>query len=108
MSGNFFIKDINGSKVNPYQKPLALYLRLLKCFALPGSTIIDVTTGSGSLEVAAMEPTAPKDLVFISFEKNKYQASNAVTRFDNVCEIAVDKNNVPVDVEAERMHHEKK
>jgi len=55
-----------------------------------------------------MEPTAPKDLVFISFEKNKYQASNAVTRFDNVCEIAVDKNNVPVDVEAERMHHEKK
>ena len=34
---------------NPYQKPLPLYFELLKRFSPPGSTVVELTAGSGTL-----------------------------------------------------------
>ena len=82
---NEFFKDIKGNIVNRYQKPLSLYLQLLKMFALPGSVILDATCGTGSLELAALEKDAPANLEFISFDRNKYQIMNALNRLSRSC-----------------------
>ena len=108
MPNNFFLKDSKADKVNPYQKPLALYLRLLKMFALPGSIVIDVTLGTGALEVAALEKSAPDGLHFYSFDINEYQLENAKARLDQVCLLPTSRNNVPCDVEAENQAAAKK
>jgi DNA modification methylase len=97
-----FIKDSDSKIVNPYQKPLSLYLRLLKMFAHPDSVILDITCGTGSLEVAALEPTAPDGLMIIAFEKSNYQAEQARIRLGKVTAIPTDKNSVPVDVALEK------
>jgi DNA modification methylase len=106
--GSAFVKDESAQTVNQYQKPLSLYLRLLKMFAMPGTLIIDATLGTGSLEIAALELTAPKDLMFISFERNNYQAKHAQRRIASVCQMPTNKNNVPDDVEYEIQCYNKK
>jgi hypothetical protein len=79
-----FIKDA-GNVVNRYQKPISLYLQLLIMFALPNSVIVDATGGTGSLELAAMEKTAPRDLTFLSFERNHFQYKNMELRLGKSC-----------------------
>jgi len=99
-----FYLDSQKSIVNKYQKPLCLMLQLLQMFAAPGSLVIDATCGSGSLEIAALEPEAPNDLKFISFEKNDYQMKYAKERLANVCG-SVDStkpNEIPLDCRFEK------
>ena len=96
-----FWRDTDKKVVNPYQKPLALYLRLLKMFAMPGSTVLDVTCGTGSLEVAALERTAPGNLHIVVIDKNVFQFNECKRRLGSVCVEPVDKNNVQPDVESE-------
>ena len=95
-------RDENQNIVNPYQKPILLYLQLLKMFALPGSLIFDATCGSGSLELAAMEPDAPPDLSFIAFDKNAYQADKAVLRWSRSVNVPIKTADVMLSGEIER------
>ena len=85
LAANLFYKDKDGNVVNGYQKPLRLYLRLLRMFALPGATVLNLTFGTGSLELAAMETSAPANLRFISFEQNAYQYRNGWDRLKKAC-----------------------
>ena len=80
---NHFIKDAENNVVNRYQKPLSLYLQLLKMFAPPGSTVFDFTMGTGSLELAAMEPSAPRELEFVAFERNPDQIKHEQLRLES-------------------------
>ena len=80
-----FLKDSKNEIVNKYQKPLRLYLQLLQMFVPPHSTVIDATGGTGSLEIAALEPGAPKGLSFITFENNEYQHGHFARRLENCC-----------------------
>jgi DNA modification methylase len=93
-----FLKDSSGAVVNRYQKPLCLYLQLLKMFCLPGTVVFDATCGSGSLELAAMEASAPADLKFISFDKNKYQTEQATIRWHKACTLPTSTHDLTVDV----------
>ena len=96
-----FTTDVNGKRVNRYQKPLCVYLQLLKMFAHPGATVLDLTMGTGSLELAAMEPSAPRNLIFIAYEKNEYQIKNAELRLIAARIKPTDKAKVLVDVQEE-------
>ena len=78
-SGQFF-KTKTGDVLNPYQKPIRLYLRLLLMFVPPNAVVIDATGGSGSLELAALEPSAPANLKFITFEQNPFQFEGLLDR----------------------------
>ena len=98
--GEFF-KDSDGDIVNRYQKPLGLYLHLLKMFALPGTLVLDATCGTGSLELAAMEKEAPSGLEFVAFERNAYQAKNCLARLQQSCCKPTSEHDVMLDVIAE-------
>ena len=102
LPGNMFYKDPQAKRVNPYQKPLGLYLQLLKMYCMPGSTVVDLTFGSGSLELAAMELSAPSGLKFIAFEQNTYQASNGVSRLKAACVPPTDDSTVQPDASSEQ------
>ena len=39
-------------------------------FAMPGGLVLDATYGTASLELAAIESQAPKNLEFVAFERN--------------------------------------
>ena len=93
-----FIKDASQETVNKYQKPLSLYLQLLKMFASPGTFVLDATCGTASLELAAMEETAPKKLEFIAFERNLYQAEHASIRLKRSCTKPTSPSDIHVDV----------
>ena len=93
-----FIKDAGQDTVNKYQKPLSLYLQLLKMFASPGTVVLDATCGTASLELAAMEESAPKKLEFIAFERNLYQADHASIRLKRSCTKPTSENDIHVDV----------
>ena len=97
-----FVKDSDGGVVNRYQKPLSLYLQLLKMFCHPGTIVFDATCGTGSLEVAAMEADAPADLKFISFDKNKYQFEQATYRLQKTCTRPTSTEDLSVDVAEEQ------
>lgn len=43
---------MNGAKIHPTQKPVALYKWLLTNYAKPGQTILDTHLGSGSIAIA--------------------------------------------------------
>jgi DNA modification methylase len=92
----------NAVPCNPYQKPLRLYLQLLKMFVLPQSSVFDGTCGSGSLELAAMEVSAPHDLTFYSYDKNKYQCDNAMSRWSESCLVPKFDHKIMVDVAMEK------
>eukprot|EP00873_Tetraselmis_striata_P012039 jgi/Tetstr1/432303/TSEL_021705.t1 len=47
------LKDENIQTVNKYQKPIALFAKHLKMAATDGTTIVDVTAGTGTTAVAA-------------------------------------------------------
>eukprot|EP00873_Tetraselmis_striata_P011654 jgi/Tetstr1/431918/TSEL_021407.t1 len=47
------LKDENTQTVNKYQKPIALFAKHLKVAATDGTTIVDVTAGTGTTAVAA-------------------------------------------------------
>eukprot|EP00873_Tetraselmis_striata_P044738 jgi/Tetstr1/465002/TSEL_009733.t1 len=47
------LKDENRQTVNKYQKPIALFAKHLKMAATDGTTIVDVTAGTGTTAVAA-------------------------------------------------------
>ena len=98
-----FIKDKDNATVNRYQKPLGLYLQLLKMFAAPGALVLDATCGTGSLELASMEVDAPSNLEFISFEKNLYQATNCVARLERSCTKPTSELDVMVDAKSESL-----
>ena len=98
-----FVKDETSFVVNKYQKPLSLYYQLLKMFAHPGAVVVDMTMGTGSLEIAAMEADAPKGLEFISFEKNSYQFQHARRRLEKACTKPTDAGAVEVDVQEEEL-----
>ena len=96
-----FIKDEKYQRVNKYQKPIGLYLRLLKMFAMPGALVLDATMGTGSLELAAMEPDAPSRLNFLSVEKNSYQQTGATKRLERSCVIPTAPNLYQLDAQEE-------
>lgn len=96
-----FFKDKDGKTANKYQKPIGLYYRLLKMFAMPSSVIIDATCGSGSLELAAMECDAPNELEFVAFDINAYQITNCVARLERSSIKPTSKHDVMLDATAE-------
>jgi DNA modification methylase len=98
--GQFF-KDSSGNIANKYQKPLSLYFQLLTMFALPDSVVLDATCGTGSLELAAMEPGAPTGLSFVSFEKNQYQADHCQRRIERSCTRPTSEDQLMVDMISE-------
>ena len=103
MQTSLFYKEsaTAGSIVNPYQKPLKLYLQLLQMFVLPGSHVLDLTCGVGSLELAAMEITAPYGLTITAFEKNHYQFDHATTRLKNSCVVPLRVQDIMPDADSE-------
>ena len=103
MRSALFYNDNDNKQVNPYQKPARLYLLLLKLFAFPGSVVLDLTCGVGSLELAAMEITAPRDLRFVAFDKSKYQCDNALTRLAKSCVVASTQDGCMPDVDEEEL-----
>jgi DNA modification methylase len=46
----------NGETLNPFQKPLLLYLKHLSMFTQPGDLVIDITSGSGTTAVKSWIP----------------------------------------------------
>ena len=101
---NHFFKDAaNGAIVNKYQKPLGLYLQLLKMFAYPNTLVLNVTAGTGSLEIAALETAAPIGLKFVSFERNAYQSTQMQMRLTKSCIQPTSQDDVMVDVTMETM-----
>ena len=96
-----FYKDSDGDIVNRYQKPLGLYLQLLKMFALPGILVLDATCGTGSLELAAMEKDAPIGLEFVAYERNAYQVKNCLARLQQSCCKPTSEHDVMLDVISE-------
>ena len=100
-----FRKDEDGNRVNRYQKPLSLYDLLLKMFALPNSTVLDATCGTGSLELAALERGAPTNLTFLAFERNSYQSKHAGIRWQKACTPPTSANDLTVDVAWENINH---
>ena len=96
-SKNFY-KDAGQGVVNPYQKPIRLYVRLLKMFAAPGAVVLDCTMGSGSLELAAMESGVPSDLHILAFEKNEYQMTHAHKRLTSA--VSKPSTSVPLELDA--------
>jgi len=103
-----FYKDKGQAVVNRYQKPISLYVRLLKMFAFPGALVLDATCGTGSLELAAMEPDAPSGLQFIAFEKNKYQAEYCTSRLERSCTKPTNKGDILIDATGEKLSAEAK
>jgi DNA modification methylase len=100
--GNFYV-DSQKKIVNKYQKPLCLMLQLLQMFVAPESLVIDATCGSGSLEIAALEPEAPPGLKFISFDFNDYQVKNATERWKATCgAVCSEDDQLPLDCRFER------
>ena len=110
MQTSLFYKEsaTAGSIVNPYQKPLKLYLQLLQMFVLPGSHVLDLTCGVGSLELAAMEITAPYGLTITAFEKNHYQFDHATTRLKNSCVVPLRLDDIMPDADSEDLAMYKK
>ena len=102
LPGNCFYKDADHKVVNPYQKPLGLYLQLVKMYCMPDAVVVDLTFGSGSLELAAMEVGAPKGLRFIAFEKNEYQATHGINRIKAACVPPTDDSTVQPDASSEQ------
>lgn len=47
--------SVDGDKIHPTQKPVALYKWLLKNYAKPGQTIFDSHVGSGSIRIACYD-----------------------------------------------------
>ena len=85
VTANAFIKDGQGNIVNKYQKPLSLYLRLLKMFVNPGDLVLDLTCGTAMLALAACEKDAPQHLEIIGLDKNHYQCTNALKNMRFAC-----------------------
>ena len=100
-TGQFFV-DVDGNMVNPYQKPISLYFQLLNMFALPDAVILDATCGTGSLELAAMEPNAPSGLEFVAYERNLYQVKHCVMRLQRSCTKPTSPDLVMVDMAGEK------
>jgi DNA modification methylase len=100
-SGQFFV-DVDSNTVNPYQKPISLYFQLLNMFAMPDAVILDATCGTGSLELAAMEPDAPSGLEFVAFERNEYQAKHCMLRLQRSCTKPMSADKVMVDMLGEK------
>jgi DNA modification methylase len=106
-----FFTDKEGNKVNPYQKPLSLYNLLLRLFVQPGAVVVDATTGTGALELAAMERTSPSKLRIVAFEKNTYQFDAASYNLKKAADFTSDNNDeslYTLDLNAERYHPKKK
>eukprot|EP00873_Tetraselmis_striata_P015219 jgi/Tetstr1/435483/TSEL_024389.t1 len=56
------LKDENRQTVNKYQKPIALFAKHLKMAAIDGTTIVDVTAGTGTT-VAVSRSSSPESAV---------------------------------------------
>ena len=105
----FYTENSTGAQiVNPYQKPLKLYLQLLQMWVLPGSYVLDLTCGVGSLELAAMELSAPANLSIIAFEKSHYQFEHATSRLKGSCVVPTRLEDIRPDAESEDMAMYKK
>ena len=46
------LRSLDAAATNPYQKPLPLYMELLRRFTKPNDFVVEVTGGSGSLVAA--------------------------------------------------------
>jgi len=84
MPRSLLLRDESRKVVNRYEKSLSFNLKLLTCFAPPNSTVVNLTCGTGSLEVAAAEIFAPGNLSFISIDQNDYQTRQATLRWQSV------------------------
>ena len=67
-----------GNKIHPTQKPLYLYIKILKDFAEAGYKILDTHLGSGSSAIAAHDFRA---IEFVGCEISKDYFDAAVQRF---------------------------
>lgn len=65
-------------RVHPTQKPIILYLELLRSYAKPGDKILDTHLGSGSSRIAAYQ----MGFDFTGFELNKDYFDASVKRFE--------------------------
>lgn len=67
-------------KIHPTQKPVKLYKRILKEFALAGDKILDTHLGSGSIAIACYD----MGLDFVGCEIDKDYFSAAAKRYEQV------------------------
>ena len=96
-----YFKDKDDAIVNKHQKPISLYLQLLKMFATPSTVVLDATAGTGTLTLAALELQAPQGLQIVAFERNQYQADNCVQRLERSCITPTSLDGVLVDHQTE-------
>jgi len=96
-----FIKNIDGDRIHPCQKPVALYRFLLENYSKPGQTILDTHLGSGSSAIAAHYFGA--DFVGCELDEDYYNASvkrfNQETRQLSLFEPEVKKEPIPQQAE---------
>jgi site-specific DNA-methyltransferase (adenine-specific) len=70
---------MDGGKIHPTQKPVALYKWLLSRYAKPGDRILDTHGGSGSICIAAHD--LGFDLTWMELDADYYKA--ACERYKN-------------------------
>lgn len=70
---------LNEKRINPTQKPVALYRWILDKFAKPGQKILDTHLGSGSIAIAAHYFGCE----FVGLEKSQVQFDKTMERIKN-------------------------
>ena len=80
MQGN---KSLNEIRINPCQKPVALYEWILSKYAKKGYKILDTHGGSCSLAIACLNFGADMDLNLTAFEINKEMYHLAMERIED-------------------------
>lgn len=73
-------RKLNGGKIHPTQKPIALYRWLLQNYAKPGDKIIDTHSGSGSCACACWL----EKFDFLAIEKDADYHAASVKRFEEL------------------------
>jgi len=72
-------RKVDGGKIHPTQKPVALYKWLLSRYAKPGDRILDTHGGSGSICIACHD--LGYDLTWMELDEDYYKA--ACKRYQN-------------------------
>lgn len=74
--GNTFVFPIPPHKVHPTEKPIELYMDLLRTFTYPGASVLSVFTGSGNILLAANNV----NMMAIGLDKDKFNKDSFTAR----------------------------
>jgi site-specific DNA-methyltransferase (adenine-specific) len=76
------MEDTCSTTIHPNQKPLSLYVKILKEYAKPGDKILDTHVGSASSIIACID--LGFDVWGYELDKDYYQAAQKrITNFEN-------------------------